>query len=675
MTTMDFFQHQEDARRHTGRLVLYFGLAVVAIMLAAYLVVAGVVVATQGAPVGPDDLRLTLWDWRLIVLIGLGTLTVVSGGSAYKVYQLRGGGPAVAEMLGGRLLHPETDDHAGRVMLNVVEEMSIASGVPVPPVYVMENEGGINAFAAGRTMDDAVIGITRGALDSFSRDELQGVVAHEFSHIFNGDMRLNIRLMGLIHGILVIGLLGYTVLRTARFSGGRRSGKDGGGGVAAIFAIALGLIVVGFTGVFFGNLIKAAVSRQREYLADASAVQFTRNPEGVAGALKTIGGHSFGSSIEHKNASEASHMYFANGVKPWLRSAFATHPPLAERIQRIDPGWDGTFPEPKEALKDLTALGRQLDEVAGEQAARTHRRKVQSQRAAAHLATAGFATVAAAADAPVTEAALSMVGRPSEAHFDHAAAILAQIPDAVRTAAHEPFSARAVIHALLLNFDAGHRELQLTRLREHGDAGLAEETARLAPLIDALPSACRLPLIDLALPALRELTQPQYRAFVTNVAALVAADEHLSFSEWVLQRLFLAHLAPTFEGSRRDRTLYYRWSAPLVPHIEVLLSTLARVGQAREEDVEQAFDLATGNLAGLPLHLRDAGTMRYSELDFALDTLAEVSPPMKKQLLASCSLSIAADQQVTEQEAELFRAVSDSLGVPVPPLLPGQPLA
>ena len=324
----DFFTHQDQARRNTTRLEVLFVLAVLALILSIDLLLA----ATLGYLA--RDPRTGAVDWSLafdpgiVVLSALGTLSVVGGGSLFKTAQLRSGGHVVAEELGGRRLHPDTADPTEQKILNVVEEMAIASGTATPPVFLLDSEQGINAFAAGFTPSDAVIGITRGAAERLTRDELQGVVAHEFSHILNGDMRLNIRLMGILHGILIIGMLGYFILRMTASSGrGRRSSRGGGGGaVVAILALGAGLMAVGFFGTLFGNLIKAAVSRQREFLADASAVQFTRQPSGLAGALKKISGLAAGSRIENPNAPEASHMFFGRATGGFA-GLFSTHPP------------------------------------------------------------------------------------------------------------------------------------------------------------------------------------------------------------------------------------------------------------------------------------------------------------------------------------------------------------
>ena len=333
---MNFFKSQDDARRKTGRLVVLFVLAVISLIVMTNLlvmIVFGYIRVEQGGTVDAAQV-LHQVDWRAFMYIGAAVSFTIAMGSLYKVLALAGGGARVAEMLDAELLVYGSGDLKKQRLLNVVEEMAIASGTPVPPVYLLD-EAGINAFAAGYKPGDAVIGITRGALDKLNREQLQGVIAHEFSHILNGDMKLNIRLIGLLHGILLIGMIGYYILRSSSHS--RRS-KGGG----AVF-LGLGLVIIGYAGTFFGNLIKAAVSRQREFLADASAVQYTRNPGGIAGALKRIGGDATGSIIENPSATQVSHALFSQGIKTWLGSLYATHPPLEKRIYSIQPDWDGEF--------------------------------------------------------------------------------------------------------------------------------------------------------------------------------------------------------------------------------------------------------------------------------------------------------------------------------------------
>ena len=360
---MDFFHSQDVARRKSFLLLTYFVLALLAMILALYVVVLIALGAGRTEHLMRDAVE-TWWHPEVLAGVVVLVMFTVSLGTLYKTWELRGGGEALASGLGGRRLSPETTDLSERRLLNVVEEMALASGVPVPPVYLLDNEQSINAFAAGYMPGDAVIGINRGTLDHLSRDELQGVIAHEFSHILNGDMRLNLRLIGLLHGILLLAVIGYYIMRISGSSRGSSSRKKGGAG--QIVLIGIGMYIIGYIGLFFARLIKAAVSRQREYLADAAAVQFTRNPGGIGGALKKIGGLSAGSLLQTPEAETASHMFFGNAIRGLWFPGFATHPPLPERIRRIDPQFDGTFPrvERQAGTGDLPPVARAADRVS-----------------------------------------------------------------------------------------------------------------------------------------------------------------------------------------------------------------------------------------------------------------------------------------------------------------------
>ncbi|MHC4995804.1 MAG: M48 family metallopeptidase, partial [Planctomycetota bacterium] len=579
-------------------------------------------------------------------------------GSGYKLLQLAAGGSVVARSLGGRRLSADTTDPDERRVLNVVEEMAIASGVPNPPVYMMDRELGINAFAAGYKPGDAVIGVTRGCVQQLSRDELQGVMAHEFSHILNGDMRLNIRIMGILHGILLIGLIGYWILRSTYWSASSRRESKGN----QLVFVGLGLMAVGFMGTFFGNLIKAAVSRQREFLADASAVQFTRNPDGIGGALMKIGGLKKGAAIDNPNAPEASHMFFGQAVVSGLSSMFATHPPIKERVKRILPHWDGR-------VSDVSATPTR-----------------DQTRSARYAQVSGMVSGMAEGAAPPPESpptpapepvryaggAIESVGQLTDAHIAYATELVKQIPEPLYNSAHETYSARAVIYALLIDGDRAVRDKQLKRLDTHGDTGIRVMTEQLYGQAAGMDARLRLPLVDLALGALAELSESQYTPFMENVKALIEADAKVDLFEWSLSRVLTHHLSERFEGRGRDRVRYHGMGR-LMSDVAALLSALAYVGHRKLEDAQAAYATGAGYV-GLGHQILDGQLCGQAALNAALEKLDQGSPQVKKSVLTACAATIAADREVTVAEAELLRAIADSLSCPMPPLLPGQPL-
>jgi Zn-dependent protease with chaperone function len=642
----DFFERQDIARRNTTRLVILFVLAVLAIIASVDLLLAATMGYLSRDPgTGAIDWTLAA-DPQLLALAVAGTLAVVGGGSLFKVAQLRAGGRVVAEELGGRRLNPDTTVPSERQLLNVVEEMAIASGTSVPPVYLLDHEEGINAFAAGFAPGDAVIGVTRGSAEQLTRDELQGVMAHEFSHILNGDMRLNIRLMGLLHGILIIGILGYFLLRMTAFSGYRRSRSRQEGSQLPILALGAGLMAVGFFGTLFGNLIKAAVSRQREFLADAAAVQFTRHPAGLAGALKKIGGLVSGSAIQSPNAPEASHMFFGRATRG-LSGLFSTHPRLATRIRRIDPSWGGSFPE-----VGAPVIGGVI----------TPRPSVPGVAGLADEGVAGLGIRSRVARA------VDDIGQPSEAHIQYAAGLVSGLPPSVVSAAHEPHGARAVVYALLLDRKAGPRQAQIAHLSAAADPGVYRELLRLAPAIEQLDVWTRLPLLDIALPALRGLTAAQYQRFKQNVNDLVQADEAIDPFEWSLHRILL-HELETHHSNVAPARVRHHTLAPLQPQCELLLSVLAHAGQRDAAAAEQAFEQGRRSLNLPHGRLRRAEKNGFAALDDALTALEEAAPRVKRQILQGAVACITADDTVTATEAELLRALAASLGCPMPPLL------
>jgi Zn-dependent protease with chaperone function len=645
---MDYFQNQDIARKITGRLVFFFILAVVLIILSVYVAIAAVL--AFAGPERTGELALEpdrLWNPELLGIVALGTSGLIAGGSLFKMAALSGGGHTVAELLGGRLLHPDKASLDERRLLNVVEEMAIAAGLPVPPVYLLENESGINAFAAGHTTGDAVIAVTSGTLQRLSRDELQGVIGHEFSHILNGDMRLNIRLMGVLFGILVIGLTGWIIFRSSMGGGYVRVGArddDDRKGFNPLPLIGLALYVIGYVGVFFGNLIKAAVSRQREFLADASAVQFTRNPEGIAGALKKIGALAEGSRVQDPHAEEASHMFFGEAVSGFneLFGLLSTHPPLVERIRRIDPSFMGDFSQVR--------VDRALEEAP-------------PRERLAHRPRPGVMALTAAG-------AVAQVGTLDQVHVDYASGLKASMPRPLTDAVRDPLGAQATVFALLLDPGESVRLAQLAWLDTYALPAVARETRLLIADAQRLAPEARLPLVEMAAPALCQMTPAQFHDFIRCVEALVQADHKLTLFEYTLQRLLIRHVVTHFVRAQPP-SVKYTTIPPLTVPVAVVLSALAYAGEQTPEGAARAFAAGTQALGwpGVKLELARLGSVGIAEIDAALEVLALAAPRLKKQILEACAACICVDGTVTIDEGELLRAVSDCLGCPMPPLI------
>ncbi|QDU66889.1 M48 family metallopeptidase [Engelhardtia mirabilis] len=660
---MDFFEHQEQARKRTGRLVVLFAISVALIVVAVYGVVSAVLVNTLVGD-GPQVTVPAFFDPLRFALVAAGVCAVVALGSLYKTAQLASGGRAVADMMGGRHLEGGSADPLERRLLNVVEEMAIASGMPVPPVYVMDREDGINAFAAGKQPGDAVIGVTRGCMEKLSRDELQGVVAHEFSHVFNGDMRLNLRLIGVLHGILVLGLVGQYVFRSAIYAP-RRSNREGGSAVVVALAAGAALAVLGAIGTFFGQVIQAAVSRQREFLADASAVQFTRNPGGIGGALKKIGGFPSHAKVMGSHAAEVSHMLFGEPGTMNFGGLLATHPPLLERIRRIEPAFDGRverLAEPTDA--ELQGL----------------RSKVAAELAARNASGPGAVAMGLAADGALFNAADLAAARARAGDVDQldnerARELLASIPPLLRRSAGDPFAARAVVLALALEPEDAGRARQFEALEALGDLPLVRELRRLVPSLGGLAPEARLPLLQLALAPLHQLDPKQYAAFVRALDMAIESDNRVELFEMTLRRIVRHHLDrahgldATPAGGRELQL------SQAGARAAVVLGLLVRAGHGNSRSAELAFR-AAGAALGVQIGDRvpDAGSTLRS-FDTALEALARLRPGDKRRFLQACEAAIARDGQVTRAEAELYRAIAETLDCPVPPLVAGQPLA
>jgi Zn-dependent protease with chaperone function len=613
----NFFSQQDLARRNTRILISLFSLAVILLLVmtnALVLVGLGFIdlqsvrlqtVAEQGLP------------WQAVSFISLAVIAAVGIAVLVKWQQLKGGGKVVATSLGGSLIDAASDDPHERRLLNVVEEMAIAANVPVPPVYLLPEQG-INAFAAGYSPGDAVIGVTRGCIEQLNRDELQGVVAHEFSHILNGDMRMNIRMIAILNGILFLGHIGYYMLRsgsTARGTVGRSSsGKDKNGG--GILAIALGLVVIGYVGSFFGNLIKAAVSRQREYLADASAVQFSRNPRGIADALKRIGAYSAGSRVKNQNADENSHLFFGEAISRWA-SIFATHPPLSKRIKRLEPHWNGKFPSPV------------------------------SQTDAAP---------------PDTEKTAVGTAMPDKQAIIQAVTAL---PALLVQNSRQPLQAQAIVCALLLQHPDYEAE-QIKLIKEQGSLDLLQQVDQLIDAVQALSLPSQVQLLQRTVPALKALSQAQFSHFEQLILALTAADKQLSLSDWIIIN-FIEHTVashfkpkPHIRGSRQTN-----FTVLQTPALQLLATVANAAGdndacqqawQAGLQTLGLANDtpMPASNLTGLAQHL---------------DQLLGAAPLLKQHIWQAILAAVAADKLETDTELALLTALALLLEMPWQPYL------
>ncbi len=651
---MNFFEHQEKARKKSGNLLLLLGVAVLSMIVVLYLAVrfSFIVAAQKESGIHPG-----WWNLETFALVSILVLAIVIAGSLYKIAMLSRGGSWVAESLGGVQVLPSTKDPLERRYLNVVEEMALASGIAMPAVYLLPNESGINAFAAGNKPSDAAVAVTRGALTELSRDELQGVVAHEFSHIVNGDMRLNIKLMGLIAGILVLGVIGRIILSSASRGGRNSKGKGG------LLVAGLALLIVGYTGVLVGRLIQAAISRQREFLADASAVQFTRNPVGIGGALKRIAGHSEQSLVGHAGAAETSHMFFGQACSGFAARVFATHPPLEERIKRLDPRFN----------PELEAMARSSSKSPKGAAAR-------GKGPGVGAGVSGFAGAEGTGEAIAGgdggakrgrfmagdaggEAAVAGTGRLTEETLASARGISATIPAPVREMLEHPMSATALLVSLMLDSSASKRLAQMELVRRSLGEGMVVECERALKSTSALPAELRLPLVDLATPALGHLSVRQAGLIRKLLQELAESDSEVTLWEACLLLVVGVRLPGAALPAVRFNDI-----RQVGGELSTLLSLLALAGG--EEQAERAFRAGLKGVSWAETPALSRGDIDGRELSRVLSVLAATSMSLRRIVLRSCAQTVLSDREVTNEEAELVRAVAYCLGLPLPPFLP-----
>ena len=652
---MNFFQHQESARKRTRIMVVLYLLAVMAVILAVDLVIAVAWASMQLEAV--DSGTASGWTGALqmvptpvYVLGALATLAVILGASLVQTLKLSAGGAAVAKMVGARRVKPHSGDLLEQRLMNVVEEMSIASGVRVPAVFVMDGERAINAFAAGNTVSNAAVVVTRGTLEALNRDELQGVIAHEFSHILNGDMALNIRMLGILAGIVFISSIGGYLLRNLRGSDNK--------GAGGIYAIGLALFIIGYIGLFFARLIKASVSRQREFLADASSVQFTRNPDGIAGALDQIRASGRGTEVDNRFAEDVAHMFFGQGIRVRMGGMFDTHPQIEERMRRVSPGFQHGPYRSRRPLPEAADAGAPLA-PDGAVAFATSGAMPSGGRAA----DIGMAWGRSAADS------VALVGSMDAGRMQGAQRQLAALPVGLRERLRDPVGARAALIALLLAPRDAVMSSQIAAARAAGAGAVFDEAAQLAPQVHQLGPAFQLAIVDLALPAVKAATRAQQEELVLALEAVINADRRVSLHEYVMLTLVQSQLvvSPGYPVSRYKKLDEVRDPALLL--IGLCAQAGCRPGPQSLEEGAAAFRAGAQALGFEGAAMPGRKMLGLEAVRAALAVLRELAPMPKALLIKGLFATVIADGSIRVIEAALMRMVGAVLDCPLPPLI------
>lgn len=668
--TMDFFDRETRARKQTRRLIWLFGLAVLMLLVVNNLLLGMLASAifhpifSDRASFSPLNMAGSLillgfeapyhpWHFLKLVVrwpdcfwISLVTLVTVAGGCYYKIRELSAGGSVVAELLGGRRVTPQSDDLDEQRLRNVVAEMAIASGLPVPEIYLLDNERGINAFSAGHTRDDVAIGVTRGCVKLLTRDELQGVIAHEFSHILNGDTRLNMKLMGLAHGLFWPTLLGRVLI----YGSPEPPPLDNSFLVESDQKKTLPTAPLGFLFVIMGSvslpfvrLIKGAICRQREWLADAAAVQFTRSPAGITGALKKVGGLFKQGRLDAPGAEVASHLYFASSAEdPWFYF-LATHPPLGKRIGAIDPSFDGNFPHVQ-----MLAPNQYERDQAFEQYAQF-----------------------AAQVAPMTRETSLWPDAVSADHIRQASLMRQALPGEVQQALATAAGAAGIVYALLMSDDDDTRARQMDVMRSALDPAQFAQASSLVPPVQALGDKYKLLLAEFAVPALREYNRDEHDAFHQTMQRLVEVEGSIGLFEYAITKM-VAHRLRARTAGLKPRILTLGRVQDLLPECTVLLSALAYVACDNEAEARTAFTDGVGFLdaPGVKLQFLTRPEWDLARVDAALQRLTGYHDPLKRNVLMACARTvIGGGQEVSVRALELLRAIADSLDCPMPPLI------
>lgn len=647
---MNFFEHQRKAKSNSTKLIFLFLLAVLILIFTTYFSLQWLIdYNAKGFFVHDHPI---IWSYKLFAVTTIGTLLVIVSGCLYKIHALSEGGHAIAHMMQGRLIEHPGRNLKEKQLLNVVDEMALASGIPSPNVYVLDHESTINAFAAGYTVSDAVLGVTQGSVDQLTREELQGVIGHEFSHILNGDMRLNIRLIGLLHGILVIALIGRILLGSRRSSSSNQNRKGGGG----LILIGLALLIIGWVGHFFGKLIQAAVSRQREFLADASAVQFTRNTDGIGNALKKIGGYlgmpPSGSFLSLANKQQIAHMTFASVNFSELLDWSSTHPKIEKRIQAIDPSFDPKRekkmpPLPKSAMTHVWQ-GSQPEQ---QRTMRIDNMEIPVSKKTRY--TQGMIS--------------SLVGTTPTQAIERQSQWLAHLPTVIESACRHTIKARAVIYALLGEYDDATFE-KFKKFLDVRDPHTVETLENIWQPLKILGNQSRLELIDLSIPALRKLSPDECKMFFQNISEMINFDQKIGIFDFILVKIIKKHLKihknpKNFPKETIDNP------SKIKNELVVVLSMVAHTSDESDQAnllFQEASSLFFKDASIIPL-----SKISIAKLNESIKKLFFTNLALRQKILEACAHMVLSDKSVTWKEREMLRAIGDALDCPIPPLCEG----
>jgi Zn-dependent protease with chaperone function len=644
---MDFFGAQARARQQSRLLGWGFALVVAMVIFLLNLIVLSVLRVAYAAKDHPEPFGGSLAEWATahpgtVLLTSLVVGGFIGIASLTRMLQLREGGGYVARSVGGVRVERGTPDPRRRMLHNIVDEMALAAGIPAPEVYVLEKNDSINAFAAGHTPANAAVAVTRGALLKLNRDQLQGVIAHEYSHILNGDIRISIRLMGLVFGLMAISLAGRTMFRLAGHSNR---------GAVPLLVVGLGVAVIGQIGFWGGRILQAWISRQRECLADASAVQFTRNPDGLRDALVRAAALSPPRLSGASGLEQVAHMLFVTATPRLL----ATHPPLLQRLRALDPHFT------QAQLESMIRRAQSQWREAG-----PPEESLISAAVPAEWNDHGATLVSAAAPAEAERIA-GTAGNPGPGHLAYAVALRHSLPQELRASASAPEQARILLLALLAQAEPSSREAQLKLVATQLGVRAADAVQQAVKQVRLLSALHRLPAVLQLFPSLRGLPDTDRVVLAGLLGEMIRIDTRISVFEYSLEKLALRALdtraalnAPHGRQTLADRS----------GELGVVFAVLARHGARTDEQARHAYE---AGIAALLPRQRPAYSVIENwvpAFDQSLDALRALRATAKQLVVEALVRTIAHDALLTPEEAELLRAVCAVLECPLPPVLP-----